>query len=235
MTENAVANIPFADAVVRAKALYLKAGAHNDDVERDAQNLLIRRLASGELRATARYFSLKVAYYVGHNSLTNAEDIPLEQDGSIPLRFWSHLLEIRMRPSGSSNWIDWVPGDFQFSWSDGLAECDAAAHGVQIRKDDLDALQLPDFDLSGSVSGQPIAPQVAKGGRPNATWWPDFAQELAIYLYENGLPDGEGRDGQSTVFDAIDSALEVRGIKIGRSTAMPVIGNVIERLRSSKN
>lgn len=75
-----------------------------------------------------------------------------------------------------------------------------------------------------------------KGGRPLAKWWPDFAEELAVYIHENGLPDGQGHDGQSDVIDAIFRKLSERGKpEPGRATVQPVVNAVLSRIRSAEN
>lgn len=73
-------------------------------------------------------------------------------------------------------------------------------------------------------------------GRRPANWWPDFAEELAVYIHEAGTPDGEGQAGQSAMIDDIFKRLNARGKdEPSRTTVQPVIRAVLSRLRSAEN
>ena len=90
-----------------------------------------------------------------------------------------------------------------------------------------------DFD---EMDVEPESPVVSKGGRRPANWWPDFAEELAVYLHENGLPAGQGHEGQSTMIDAIFGRMAGQGkSEPGRGTVQPVVNAVLRRLRSAGN
>jgi len=78
--------------------------------------------------------------------------------------------------------------------------------------------------------------EIRSGGRRAAKWWPDFAEELAVYLHDFGLPDGHGHDGQSEVVKAVFDRLAAAGKpEPGRSAVQPVINAVLERIRSAGN
>lgn len=74
------------------------------------------------------------------------------------------------------------------------------------------------------------------GGRPSAKWWPDFAEELALYVHECGIPDGQGHEGQSEMMEAIFKRLVEAGKpEPGRATVQRVINAVMARIRSAGN
>lgn len=94
------------------------------------------------------------------------------------------------------------------------------------------------FELSsGWVSAADDGSQTkARTGRPMATWWPDFAEELAVYLHDCGVPEGEDSAGQSAFINAICNRLAQRGkAEPSRSAVQPVVNRVLKRIRSAKN
>lgn len=71
-------------------------------------------------------------------------------------------------------------------------------------------------------------------GRPAANWWPAFAEELAIAIYEDGFPEGSGHTGQSELLDNVCARLSAAGKpEPSRSTVQPVINAVLARGRSA--
>ena len=77
-------------------------------------------------------------------------------------------------------------------------------------------------------------PAVSRGGRPPAKWWPDFAEELAMFIHEEGIPGGSGHDGQSEILDKVCARLTAAGKpEPGRATVQPVINAVLARIRSA--
>jgi hypothetical protein len=100
------------------------------------------------------------------------------------------------------------------------------------------AEQSTQFELVPQQDDRPehTQPLGARGGRPPAKWWPDFAEELALFVHENGVPEGQGHDGQSAMIDAIFARLAKRGkSEPGRGTIQPVINAVLRRIRSAGN
>lgn len=223
-----------ANAFHRAQALYLQSNAPDNEIRGRATDYLIRRLASGMIRARARFYEFDIDYFMGPHEISNRESIPLEANGTIPIRFWLLALDCRRHKSGSSDWHELDVGDMYFKWHDGASEGEGAAHGVQVLVDDLATMDLPSLESSLLKDAQ-VSLQTGdkKKGRGPAHWWPDFAEELALYIHENGIPDGSEREGQTKICTAIGDILEVRGISISASTVKPVIGNVLKRLRSS--
>lgn len=71
-------------------------------------------------------------------------------------------------------------------------------------------------------------------GRSAAKWWPDFAEELALTVYEEGIPGGAGHEGQSELLDKVFARLSAAGKpEPGRATVQPVINAVLARIRSA--
>lgn len=71
-------------------------------------------------------------------------------------------------------------------------------------------------------------------GRSAAKWWPDFAEELALYIHDEGIPEGSGHDGQSAMLDAIFERMTAAGkAEPSRTTVQPVINAVLARIRSA--
>jgi len=224
------------DAFHRAQSLYLRTNAADDDLQSRATNYLIRRLASGMMKARARYYNFGIEYLFDPNEKASCEVVPLDPDGTIPIRFWLLALDCRHRRSGCTDWHELEVGDVYFKWNDGTSTGEGCAHGVEILTSDLEAMDLPvsEGELLTPAPASGRLPE-RKGGRPPANWWPAFAEELAVHIYESGLPEGSGGDGQTKVCDAVYGALSVKGINITESTVEPVIANVLKRLRSSEN
>jgi hypothetical protein len=71
-------------------------------------------------------------------------------------------------------------------------------------------------------------------GRSAAKWWPDFAEELAVFIHEEGIPDGSGHGGQSEILGKVCARLTAAGKhEPGRATVQPVINAVLARIRSA--
>lgn len=76
----------------------------------------------------------------------------------------------------------------------------------------------------------------ASGGRPPANWWPDFTEELAVFIFEEGLPPGRDSEGQSYVIDAVFKRLAAAGKEEpSRSSVQGVTNAVLRRLRPANN
>ena len=75
-----------------------------------------------------------------------------------------------------------------------------------------------------------------KPGRPPAKCWADFAEELAVYIHDCGLPEGNGGDGESKIIEDIASLLTEQGRGCpSRTTVQPVVKAVLRRLRAAGN
>jgi|GEM_PF-1398735 len=91
------------------------------------------------------------------------------------------------------------------------------------------------FDLRPDTSLKEGAVIKAPRGRKPAQWWPDFAEELAVYIHETGIPAGEGAEGQSAVIAEVFDRLAKRGCtEPNRTSVQPVVRNLLKRLRSAE-
>lgn len=104
-----------------------------------------------------------------------------------------------------------------------------AAWNVKVRPAKIDIEMVED-------DADPASPSRSRGGRPSAKWWPEFAEELALYIYEEGIPEGTGHEGQSAMIDAIFARMAAAGKgEPSRATVQPVINGVLARTRSAGN
>jgi len=77
--------------------------------------------------------------------------------------------------------------------------------------------------------------KMKRRGRPPANWWPDFAEELAVYLHDMGLPQGSGTDGQTEVIDAVFARMVAAGKEeASRASVQNVVNAVLLRIRSAE-
>ncbi|GAA4780149.1 hypothetical protein [Novosphingobium ginsenosidimutans] len=154
----------------------------------------------------------------------------------IPVEFWWHFK--RANPELRS--ADWVTGDFRFDYlDDEYSRRAGSAFSVHFDPTGLPALAVPNqsFTTGGdaAVTHQLPKPSMSGGRRP-ANWWPDFAEELAIYCLKEDPPEGEGTDGQSAMIEAIFKRMAERGKpEPSRSTVQPVINAILRRWRSAGN
>lgn len=104
--------------------------------------------------------------------------------------------------------------------------------GLRFHRSDI--VQL--FDLLPDTASNTDPTSGARAGRPPAQWWPEFAEELAVYIHDIGLPAGSGAQGQSKMIDDIFERLATSGrSEPSRTSVQPVISRVLKRLRSAGN
>jgi hypothetical protein len=210
--------------------------ADDESCWKAASEALFRRLQSGQLpaRAASVYEEWDDAF----------ENEPPSQPGRnadnmvpVPASFWTGFAAAK---PVHREW-DWLAGDFEFKViaADGRSGWGNNGRGVAIGLE-LDANHFPhlSWPLPGSERDTQAAQSVSQrgGGRPAANWWPDFAEELAVYIHESGIPDGHGHDGQSSLIDAVFARLVERGKQEpGRGTVQSVVNAVLRRIRSAEN
>lgn len=134
---------------------------------------------------------------------------------------------------------EWAPETNEFSFSSISAHRDFMAEDYYEEWCSVWALQVS-LPVAASISSSEslLADAAPKrgGGRPPANWWPDFAEELAVYVHVCGMPEGEEHGGQSAVIDAICERLTLAGkAEPTRSTVQPVVNRVLKRIRSAEN
>jgi hypothetical protein len=132
---------------------------------------------------------------------------------------------------------NWVSGDFS-TWIDSRFHWQA--FGVEFGRRAVEAMLPP--KTAPLVEARPVDPNStfesaatsAPRGRRPAKWWADFAEELAVYLHENGIPAGIDTEGQSEVIEAVNTRLASSGKnEADRTTVQPVVNAVLIRIRSA--
>ena len=72
-----------------------------------------------------------------------------------------------------------------------------------------------------------------RGGRRPSKSWPNWVAELVAVIHNEGIPDGQGAQGQEELLNKVADALAERGIEgLGRTTVQPVVQAVLDRLRA---
>lgn len=97
----------------------------------------------------------------------------------------------------------------------------------------LTRLHQLDSDARKSENQTLLAAPIPSRGRKAASWWPLFAEEIAVYVHEVGIPGGVASEGQGEVIDAVLQRLSDRGIEASRTTIQPVVQAIIDRLRAA--
>lgn len=180
-----------------------------------ATNSIRNRAGAGLLRSWARLLRKD----------DRRRDIIAVTNAELPREFWQ----------GQSKGGDWAAGDFETLVSDrrGYSFERMQAFGVMFDRAGIEAMLA---SAANAVAPAPQAIERNRVGRPSAEWWPAFAEELAVYIHECGLPDGDDAQGQSIVIDAVFGRLSERGkTEPGRTTIQPVVSAVIRRIRSTGN
>lgn len=213
--------VPIGHEFRRLRAEFAEAYGEGSYASRCAHEAILDRLATGFLTARAERFHNEA------NGLRKPEAY-FAADGTILPSFWRAI--INAGPGYKR--LEWVTGDFSFKDFDlfSVEECrrdpnlfgvesswSAFAQGVQIEV------------RTTEEESEPKNP----GGRKPAPWWPLFTEELVMYLQANGPPDGTGTQGQEQVYDAVCLLMRARGgNEPGRSTVLPVIGRLVNRIRT---
>lgn len=198
-----------------------------------ANKILLTLLEEGNLRGRASMVHLNIenGFSIDQPSSGNFdENGDIERNLPVLPDFWRHFQASDVNDRKS----DWIEGDFSFT-RHGVAvlgfvpSCEASIYRLEV-----DANDLP-TEIKSEVALAAVPP-MRRGGRPAANWWPDFAEELAVYVYENGIPEGQGHDGQSALIDAVFGRMAERGKgEPGRGTVQTVINAVLRRIRSAGN
>jgi hypothetical protein len=122
--------------------------------------------------------------------------------------------------------------DFE-TWDDDYLEEWFSAWDIEAWPSFLDEQDAP--DVSDDIAATDASEPKPARGRSAAKWWPAFAEELALTVYLEGIPEGTGHEGQSELLDKVLSRLSVAGKpEPGRATVQPVINAVLARIRSAE-
>ena len=189
---------------------------------RAAEETIMGRLAAGRLPTLASYVRV-VPGPIGNEWLVE------HTDEAVPAYFWLRW----SRADVTRREADWIVGDFKFD-DEELDGKPAWGEAFDVR---FDADSFPGLDVNTTKSIQPDPPtSIVNRGRKPANWWPDFAEELAMYCLKDDPPEGTGTDGQSEMIDAIFGRMVERGKpEPSRTTVQPVINEILRRWRSAGN
>lgn len=198
--------------------------ADYDVCVRIAEDAMMSRLAEGLLPTIASLVQIAP-------SADETDFLDEIREGSVPVQFWNRWI----RCPESKREAEWVTGDFKYDNAKGVSDWRVNwGKAFDVRIDAAALLWIADGE-NGALDVEPG--QVTKTrGRPPANWWPYFAEELAVYVHENGIPTGKGTEGQSELIDAIFRRMAESGkVEPTRSTVQLVINAVLKRLRSAGN
>lgn len=220
--------IPVYIAVNRLRKQYDAAEVYaNDEVcFRAATDTLVRRLRAGQLpsRASRYEFFEEAPFDANDDEPPQSPETDIDGYQLIPASFWASFAACNHLDSEQ----DWIAGDFEYNDKSGMFGHEGTVIGLEVDENCLPNSSLP------TIAIQPAESKA--GGRSPAKWWADFAEELGVYIHENGLPDGEGHEGQSEMLDAIFARMNAQGKQEpGRPTVQPVINAVLRRIRSAGN
>lgn len=210
--------------------------------KRAALDMLVSRLKSGHAKAWSTNSAIDSTLDTGElspNEIVSAWDYHQHRGfpAEVPQEFWAHFANA----GRDHRSFDTVSGDFHFNYTDGGYSCrDGSAFDVWLDPRGLPSVAVPSWQSSTDAVADDApakAPPASNGrGRPAAGWWPDFAAELAIYVHEEGVPEGNDTEGQGMIIDAVLSRLAERGAREpSRASIQPVVNDVLRRLRAARN
>lgn len=209
----------------------------------DVLGSCLERLAQGELVAWSKNWHFSKGLDADPESSFDEWKVPDpyfldSSDGkfsAIPREFWEHFTECL----GCNRKFDMVFNSFAlFRCRPGILTGDRLDHIIKGKASDvhfsIDREIMPSHRLGTEPEEQAGSMgKVNGGGRPPANWWPDFAVELAVYIYEMGVPEN-GRGAQAAVIDAVFARMNEHGRPEATRTAVqPVVNEVLRRIYSS--
>lgn len=193
------------------------------------QTAIVERLISGTMVARAALFQAKSEFAREVNPACSNERSPhiQEQDHFVPSSFWEWI-----KPRLGTGCADWVAGDFSFELLNEYTGkyFAGAAQGVVLRNEGL-----PGIGKCAGTGGIATKRTDTKRGRPEAGWWPGFAETLAVYAFECGLPDGTGSEGQGQVIDWVFSRMSERGYpEPSRAAVQRAVNGFLREARAAR-
>lgn len=216
--------------------------------EWQAEKGLLRRIGAG-LRVKVAHFEWRGAEDPENRVEASNAELPAIEV-FLNQRFKWLIREVVTAEQGVDLTECWPSGDFGASVVGGQygGRDEAEVVGLRINREALmEAFNLPapaaeplppavpinQREAEGDTRHKPVGGQ---GGRQPASWWPDFAEELAVCVHDEGIPPGQGAAGQSELFRKICERLVERGIgEPGRATVQSVLSNVLKRCRPAGN
>ena len=156
----------------------------------------------------------------------------LNKIGLVPVHFWCNF----DRSHQLDRIFDDATGDFHFNYVDEkYRRHEGVAFDVHFDREGLPPLALPESVLTipntnGLVRETTKSPPTKAGrGRRPANWWPDFAEELAHEIHQNGMPET-----QAALIKRVLDALAERGKpEPSRTQIQPIIRGLFDRLTSA--
>ncbi|EZP79516.1 hypothetical protein BV97_03953 [Novosphingobium resinovorum] len=205
---------------------YSQAAAYEGDGLSDVvSNILLGKMYSGLVPATASFFEWgringRLRKWIVAYKL---------EEGIVPREFWKEMHVV-----GASSSIDWMSGDFHFSsqaqgfwkhhWIGG-------ATGTKLDRAAFEQAVLADLRPAPLSALNEQTEPARAGGRKPSNWWPDVAEELAILIHEQGLPES-----QEALIAAIQSAVTAKGKpEPSRSQLQPVVRSIFSRIKEAGN
>ncbi len=200
-----------ADAVAALAAHHKRTGRYSNMATciQVAESTLIDRLAFARAQSYADHVVMDSDGY--------GEEETFEK-GFVPEYFWGSWsgLDVIERTA------DWVAGDFRYR----SANSYGAAFAVRF---DANTLPVPLANIAEPLEVAQLGAGKPKG-RPIANWWPEFAEELAVYVNDHGLPEA-----QDSLISAVQQAVTAKGkAEPSRSAIQPVIRALYARIGPAK-
>jgi hypothetical protein len=159
---------------------------------------------------------------------------------AIPSWFWE---KCALAPDAI---LDWQSGTFA-----GRGMVGAHMHKARIRGAEFDVSGLVDMEnmlreqdsppasplrTAAAAPSPQSAEPTARGGRPKSENWANWIAELVCYVYEEGIPQGAGAEGQDAMIGAVEERLALRDLESpSRSTVQAAVRAALLRLRSAGN
>ena len=183
-----------------------------------AEETVMARLVAGALPTIANYVHQQPYEQIARELRHEA----------VPISFWREWNAAR----ATAREADWVAGDFRYEHDEDWTTGGCWGKAFEVR---FDAHSLSWMDnISTAVAQDNSDPTSGNRGRKPANWWPDFAEELAMWCLLNDPPEGNDTSGQSDIIDAIFRRMAERGkAEPSRTTIQPVINAVLRRFRSA--
>lgn len=221
--------VPAGDAFERLANEYDRRGdyASFEVCRKVALDTLITRLKNRHLTAWTTHCS--IASDLPRNSATSSGDFHQHSGAPaiIPYQFWTHF----HWANDNCRTFEPVAGDFSFEYTDDdYSRREGSAFNVLFDPSGLPPAAVPWQGASAESNPHrstiaSATPQKSKG-RPPASWWPGFAEELVVYVHNHGLPST-----QEALIAGVFEALAQQGKdEPSRTQVQPVVRQLFDRL-----
>lgn len=206
--------------------------ANFETCQRVALETILARLRDGNLEAWSTCCNIDSTIDTGPTipgQIISGWDFHRHQGSpaKVPSEFWFHY----HYAGEQSRTYDSVAGDFRFQYLDEqFSSRDGAAYAVYFDQKGLPPISAPSWhpSIATMPAKRMIEPAQAHSGkgRSPANWWPDFAEELAVYLHDNGPPET-----QEAMIAGVQLAMVAKGKpEPSRTQIQPVIRAIFARI-----